>query len=256
MDGEQARLRYGGDMSAAALPKANRPDPKVKIVDLFAGPVAFDARGRAKLSVDVPDFNGSLRLAALAWTDSRYGNADGNITVRAPLVVEPSTPRVMAAGDKAVISLDLKNLSGKDGTAKVGVKGNDLIHIDQASQSVGNEGWRWHHAQHAGDRRCGFGRGKRGYPCRTERLRGRSPLRVRGATGMAGNRHHHTTGAGKRQDRAFRWRCAGRPVSGHCACPGQPEHVAALALRVGVARAFSITRTAASSRPPARVMPR
>ncbi|MEP7186049.1 MAG: alpha-2-macroglobulin family protein, partial [Rhodanobacter sp.] len=136
MDGQQAKLRYGGDMSAAALPKANRPDPKVKIVDLFAGPVAFDAQGNAKLTVDVPDFNGSLRLSALAYTDSRYGNADGNITVRAPLVVEPSMPRVMAAGDKALISLDLKNLSGKDGTAKISVKGNDMIDIAHASQNV------------------------------------------------------------------------------------------------------------------------
>ena len=136
MDGEQARLRYGGDMSGKALPKASQLNPKVQIVDLFSGAVAFDAQGRAKLTVDVPDFNGSLRLAALAWTDSRYGNADGNITVRAPLVVEPSTPRVMAAGDKAVISLDLKNLSGKDGTAKVSVKGGGLITIDKASQSV------------------------------------------------------------------------------------------------------------------------
>ncbi|MGY3040986.1 uncharacterized protein YfaS (alpha-2-macroglobulin family) [Rhodanobacter sp. TND4EL1] len=136
MDGEQAKLRYGGDMSAGALPKATRLNPKVQIVDLFSGPVAFDAQGKATLHVDVPDFNGSLRLAALAYTDSRYGNADGNVTVRAPLVVEPSTPRVMAAGDKAMISLDLKNLSGKDGTAKVSVKGGGLISIDKATQSV------------------------------------------------------------------------------------------------------------------------
>ncbi|WP_350016425.1 alpha-2-macroglobulin [Rhodanobacter sp. IGA1.0] len=136
MDGEQARLRYGGDMSAGALPKANRLNPKVQIVDLFSGPVAFDAQGKATLHVDVPDFNGSLRLAALAYTDSRYGNADGNVTVRAPLVVEPSTPRVMAAGDKAMISLDLKNLSGKDGTAKVSVKGGGLITIEKAVQDV------------------------------------------------------------------------------------------------------------------------
>ena len=136
MDGAEAKLRYGGDMSAAALPKATRLNPKVQIVDLFTGPVAFDAQGKATLHVDVPDFNGSLRLAALAYTDSRYGNADGNVTVRAPLVVEPSTPRVMAAGDKAMISLDLKNLSGKDGTAKVSVKGGGLITVDKATQSV------------------------------------------------------------------------------------------------------------------------
>ena len=136
MDGAQAKLRYGGDMGGKALPKAARLNPKVQIVDLFAGPVAFDAQGRATLHVDVPDFNGSLRLAALAYTDSRYGNAEGNLTVRAPLVVEPSTPRVMAAGDQALISLDLKNLSGKDGTAKVTVTGGGLIKIDKATQSV------------------------------------------------------------------------------------------------------------------------
>ncbi|MEO7050354.1 MAG: alpha-2-macroglobulin [Rhodanobacter sp.] len=136
MDGAQAKLRYGGDMSGSALPKAVRLNPKVQIVDLFAGPVAFDAQGKATLHVDVPDFNGSLRLAALAYTDSRYGNADGNVTVRAPLVVEPSTPRVMAAGDQAMISLDLKNLSGKDGTAKVTVRGDGLIKVDKATQSV------------------------------------------------------------------------------------------------------------------------
>ncbi|HEY8683545.1 MAG TPA: alpha-2-macroglobulin family protein, partial [Rhodanobacter sp.] len=136
MDGEEGKLRYGGDMSGKPLPNANRLNPKVQIVDLFAGPVVFDAQGRAKLHMQVPDFNGSLRLAALAWSDSRYGNADSAVIVRAPLVVEPSTPRVMAAGDKARISLDLKNLSGKDGVAKVTVKGDGLVSIDNASRSV------------------------------------------------------------------------------------------------------------------------
>ncbi len=136
MDGALGKLRYGGDMSASALPKAIRLNPKVAIVDLFAGPVAFDAQGKAALQVAVPDFNGSLRLSALAWSGERFGNADSSITVRAPLVVEPSTPRVMAAGDKAVISLDVKNLSGKDGVAKVTVTGNAIISIADATRSV------------------------------------------------------------------------------------------------------------------------
>src|SRR5690348_6188410 len=129
MDGAEARLRYGGDMSSPALPHAARLNPKVQIVDLFAAPVAFDAQGRATLRVQVPDFNGSLRLAALAWSADRFGNAEGEVTVRAPLVVEPGTPRVMAAGDKARISVDLKNLSGHDGAAKVMVKGSGPISI-------------------------------------------------------------------------------------------------------------------------------
>jgi len=136
MDGAEAKLRYGGDMSGKGLPHAARLNPKVQIVDLFAGPVAFDTQGKATLHVQVPDFNGSLRLAALAYTDERFGNANGNVTVRAPLVVEPSTPRVMASGDKAQLSLDLKNLSGKDGVAKIGIKTNDAIKLENATREV------------------------------------------------------------------------------------------------------------------------
>lgn len=136
MDGAEAKLRYGGDMSGKGLPHAARLNPKVQIVDLFTGPIAFDAQGRATLHVQVPDFNGSLRLAALAYTDERFGNADGNVTVRAPLVVEPSTPRVMANGDKAQLSLDLKNLSGKDGTARISVKTNEEVKLDNATRAV------------------------------------------------------------------------------------------------------------------------
>jgi alpha-2-macroglobulin len=136
VDGVAGKLRYGGDLSGKGLPHATRLNPKVQIVDLFVGPVVFDAHGKATLHVDVPDFNGSLRLAALAYTDQRFGNAEGNVTVRAPLVVEPSTPRVMASGDKAQISLDLKNLSGKDGTAKISVKADGLIKVDNATRSV------------------------------------------------------------------------------------------------------------------------
>ncbi len=136
MEGAKAKLRYGGDLSAKALPQAKRLDPKILIVDLFAGPVAFDAAGKATVHVDVPDFNGSLRLAAVAFTDQRFGNAEGDVTVRAPLVVEPSTPRVMAGGDKAVLSLDLKNLSGKDGVAKIAVVGDGPIKIEGGTRTV------------------------------------------------------------------------------------------------------------------------
>ena len=136
MDGAEAKLRYGGDMSGTALPHATRLNPRVRIVDLFAGPVAFDAGGKAVLHVSVPDFNGSLRLSALAYSDQRFGNADGAVIVRAPLVVEPSTPRVMAAGDKAQISIDLKNLSGKDGVAKVSVTTSGPVKLDNPTREA------------------------------------------------------------------------------------------------------------------------
>ena len=45
----------------------------MQTVDLFAGPVALNAQGQAQINVNVPDFNGTLRVSALAYTGDQYG---------------------------------------------------------------------------------------------------------------------------------------------------------------------------------------
>ena len=53
-----------------------------------------------------------LRVAALAYSADRYAKANVESIVRAPLVLEVSTPRALAPGDRSQISVDLHNLSG------------------------------------------------------------------------------------------------------------------------------------------------
>src|SRR5690606_38352585 len=89
LEGARARLRYGGDAAVlSALPQARRPTAKVQTVALHQAPVAFDAQGKAKVSFVAPEFNGSLRVSALAFTADRYGRASAESLVRAPLVLE------------------------------------------------------------------------------------------------------------------------------------------------------------------------
>jgi uncharacterized protein YfaS (alpha-2-macroglobulin family) len=111
-DGTNAKLRFGGDMALAALPQARRPTAKVLTVDLFSGPVQLDAKGEATVKVGVPDFNGTLRVSTLVFGESDYGDASTETIVRAPLVVEVSTPRAMAPGDLSTMTVDLQNFSG------------------------------------------------------------------------------------------------------------------------------------------------
>ena len=111
-DGTNAKLRFGGDMALAALPQARRPTAKVLTVDLFSGPVQLDAKGEATVKVGVPDFNGTLRVSTLVYGESDYGDASTETIVRAPLVVEVSTPRAMAPGDLSTMTVDLQNFSG------------------------------------------------------------------------------------------------------------------------------------------------
>jgi alpha-2-macroglobulin len=113
LSGARATLRYGGDAAPMALRSGSRPMAMVKIVSLFSGPVDLDTDGRATVSLPVPDFNGRLRVMAVAFSDNRFGAAEQELIVRAPLVSEIAMPRFLASGDQSALTLDLHNLSGR-----------------------------------------------------------------------------------------------------------------------------------------------
>jgi uncharacterized protein YfaS (alpha-2-macroglobulin family) len=135
-DGNTAKLRYGGDMALAALPQARRPTAKVLTVDLFSGVVALDAKGEAKVALKVPDFNGTVRVTALVFGEDQYGGADAETIVRAPLVAEISTPRVMAPGDQAQLTLDLQNFSGGEREFNVKITADKPLAVAQGTRKV------------------------------------------------------------------------------------------------------------------------
>lgn len=109
--GRLASLAFGGD---AGLTKGGkRPDTSVTIVALQSAPVTLNEKGEGQASVDIPDFNGELRVMAQAWTEDRFGMAEAKTVVAAPLIAELSAPRFLAGGDRTTLALDLSNLSGK-----------------------------------------------------------------------------------------------------------------------------------------------
>lgn len=134
--GERARLKFGGDLAIPGLPQARRPTAKVLTVDLFSGQVKLDAAGKADISLAVPDFNGALRVSALVFADDRYGSANAETLVRAPLVAEVSTPRIMAPGDRANLTLDLQNLSGASQSFEVRFEADSPITIGDSVRQV------------------------------------------------------------------------------------------------------------------------
>lgn len=134
MDGTRGRLKWGGD---AALRGDSRSLPrKVKLVDLFSGPVALDAQGQADIALDLPDFNGTLRLMAVAFSDEKYGSADAEMVVAAPIVAELSTPRFITPGDQAAVALDVTNLSGATQQVTVDLRALDPLVIADGTRTV------------------------------------------------------------------------------------------------------------------------
>ncbi len=107
--GVKGSLRYGGD--GDLLKGGKKPDTVVKIVSLFSGLVPVNENGEAEISLEIPDFNGKLRLMAVAFNDEQFGFADKEVTVAAPVVTQLGMPRFLANGDQSQLVLDLHNLS-------------------------------------------------------------------------------------------------------------------------------------------------
>ena len=131
MDGQRGKLKFGGD----AAPKPTRSLPKkLRLVDLFSGPVLLDDKGEAEVSLPVPDFNGSLRLMAVVASGDRFGMQEAEVTVAAPLVVELATPRFLSIGDSAVLALEIQNLAGREQEVKLALSSRGGLMIRNGEQ--------------------------------------------------------------------------------------------------------------------------
>ena len=62
--------------------------------------MALSDGGKGNVTLDIPDFNGELRLMAVAYTINKLGHAEQPLTVRDPVVAEVVLPRFLAPGDK------------------------------------------------------------------------------------------------------------------------------------------------------------
>lgn len=121
------RVRSGGDMAALSgtAQLSNLPGKSEPVVALFSGIVEAGADGRVRVPLELPDFDGRLRLMAQAWTKSRVGKGVAVTTVRRPVVGTLALPRFLSPGDNAEITVGLSNLAGPAGeySARVSASG-------------------------------------------------------------------------------------------------------------------------------------
>ncbi|MCK4710824.1 MAG: alpha-2-macroglobulin family protein, partial [Gammaproteobacteria bacterium] len=107
-----ARQKFGGDADLAQGGEQAKAD--VQIVSLLHPLVDFDENGQADFEFDIPDFNGRLRIMAVAFGENQFGAVDKEINVAAPIIAEIAMPRFIARNDQAHITLELQNLTEKE----------------------------------------------------------------------------------------------------------------------------------------------
>ncbi|MGE5599116.1 MAG: alpha-2-macroglobulin family protein, partial [Bacteroidota bacterium] len=103
---------------------------RVKPVSLWSGLVKLDGNGRARVKLDVPQFNGTLRLMAVASSGTDFGAASRKVLVRDPIAMTSTFPRFVAPGDRFVIPVAVFNGTGRDGQFRIKLAADGPVRID------------------------------------------------------------------------------------------------------------------------------
>ena len=126
MQGTRGQIRTGGDAAGAELQGS---PPTQKPLALYSGIVTVGADGTAEISFDIPEFAGTARVMAVAWTSTKLGRATIDVTVRDPVVLTATLPRFLLNGDKGTMSFDLDNVEGAPGDYTINVKTSGPVKV-------------------------------------------------------------------------------------------------------------------------------
>ena len=137
--GAAGAVRSGGDAGRAG--NNDTPPPTEELVAYFEGPVMVSADGTARVSFDMPSFNGTAKVMAVVWTQTGVGQADADVLIRDPVVVTASVPRFMAPGDSSRILLEIVHASGPSGhmALQLGSKGLEVGNYPTSFQLLDQE---------------------------------------------------------------------------------------------------------------------
>ena len=132
--GSPGQIRSGGDGGGSRLIGA--PPPTTVLVAQHSGVVEIGPDGTASVAFDMPDFTGTVRLMAMAWTPDAVGHAVADVVLRDPLVATLTPPRFLRMGDAAALVVELANVSGPAGDYGLAITGDDGLSVGALPEMV------------------------------------------------------------------------------------------------------------------------
>ena len=123
MQGTRGEIRSGGDEGA----QLHGSPPTGPPVALYSGIVTVGKDGTADIAFDIPDFAGTVRVMAVAWSKDKVGQGTADVTVRDPVVLSATVPRFLLPGDRSNVHLDLDNVEGQPGDYTIALTSADAV---------------------------------------------------------------------------------------------------------------------------------
>ena len=251
MQGARGQIRTGGD---GAVELQGAP-PTQKPLALYSGIVTVKPDGTAEVVFDIPDFAGTARVMAVAWSRDKVGRATGDVTIRDPVVLTATLPRFLLNGDRGTMHIEVDNVEGPAGDYRLEVR-SEGIAGNTSPQTLKLNAKQRSSVTRAADR--GRGRQRRGDrpPQRAGRLCARAQLRARRETCDPNPRAPHGQAARQGRKPHAVERCVRRSRAGNRKrrVVGRPFHRARCRRAAGGARPLSV-RVLGADREPCTAAP-
>ncbi|MCU0415059.1 MAG: hypothetical protein MUE91_11780, partial [Ignavibacteriaceae bacterium] len=127
----------GGDMEQQLQKRTNPISVKrFKLLSYWSGIKKTNSDGVVTVSLNIPQFNGEVRLMAVAYTDSRFGSAEQRMKVADDLIIEPQVPRFLAVNDSLVTPVSVINTTDKTASVDVTLKVEGPLKITSSAKKT------------------------------------------------------------------------------------------------------------------------
>lgn len=125
----------GGDEDLSRFLRTESPQGE-KSVAYWSGPLKADAQGRVQWTIELPQFQGALRIMAVAVNGLRFGSAQHMTRVKSPLVLLPTFPRFAQMDETMRLPVTLRNDTGADGSFKLSLDASGPMNADEPVKSL------------------------------------------------------------------------------------------------------------------------
>lgn len=129
----------GGSESGEGIAQFLRTDGirRAKPVAFWSGVLTANDDGIVRTTFAIPEFQGAVRITAVAHAEEQYGSGSALVLVRDPIVVLPTVPRFVSTGDAFSVPVTVRNDTKQNGTFEVtaNVTGNGAL-TNGATQRV------------------------------------------------------------------------------------------------------------------------
>ena len=126
----------GDELLSEQLKKRTTPIKvtRFKLLSFWSGLKRTDGEGIVKVSLNIPQFNGDIRLMAVAYTGPRFGSAEEHIKVAEDLIIEPQVPRFLSINDSLVTPVTIVNTTENITKVNVTLKVEGPLKITSTNQ--------------------------------------------------------------------------------------------------------------------------